>query len=128
MIKKYCTHSMKLLFDVEVDGKKVKIFFNSKDPERRLSLFQTADEKIQKAIESTPHFGQYYWIDTRFEDISEPIVPKSLEEKTFSTINEAKDFLVNELKVDRKKIPNFTSIINRGKEMGYDIKFETKEN
>jgi len=118
---------MKLLFFVEVDSKIVKIFFNSKDPERKLSLFSTGDEKLQKAIESTPHFGQYYWVDTKFEDISQPIVPISeLKVKTFKTINEAKDYLVNDLKVDRKKIPNFTAIINRGKELGIEIKFETE--
>jgi len=90
---------MKLLFFVEVDSKIVKIFFNR----------------------------QYYWVDTKFEDISQPIVPISeLKVKTFKTINEAKDYLVNDLKVDRKKIPNFTAIINRGKELGIEIKFETE--
>ena len=110
------------MLTIKVDGKAQNILFNGKDGERKLYTFETGNEKLQKAIEKTQQFNTFYWADT-IQDIDEkePIKAFELTVKPFDTINAAKDFLVIEMGVDKKKIPNPTSILNKGRELGYDI-------
>jgi hypothetical protein len=113
---------MRLVLTVKVDGKAQNILFNGKDGERKIYTFETGDEKLQKAIEGTQQFNTFYWADP-VQDLGEkePVKAFELVVKEFDNINAAKDFLVIEQGVDKKKIPNPTSILNKGKDLGYDI-------
>jgi hypothetical protein len=113
---------MRLMLTVKVDGKAQNILFNGKDGERKLYSFETGDKKLQDAIEKTQQFGTFYWPDpTQDTGDKEPVKAFELTVRPFDTINAAKDFLVIEMGVDKKKIPNPTSILNKGRELGYDI-------
>jgi hypothetical protein len=125
MRKRYCTYSMRLTLTIKVDGKGREILFNGRDAERKLSTYETPDEKVQEAIEKSQQFGSFYWLDTRQDVVEEEKTEEPLIEKVFENINLAKDFLSSEpYNVAKNRMINLPALENRAKELGFVFKIE----
>jgi hypothetical protein len=125
MRKRYCTYSMRLTLTIKVDGKGREILFNGRDAERKLSTYETPDEKVQEAIEKSQQFGSFYWLDTRQDVVEEEKTEEPLIEKVFENINLAKDFLASEpYNVAKNRMINLPALENRAKELGFVFKIE----
>jgi len=124
--------------EVEENGEKVKkrISFTGgmRKPQRVNGKFTTADEKLQKAIESSPGYGKKFILmkgkgkgmianaekqAPKKDEGNEPIVAEEVK-----TISDAKNFLTdkdNDLGVKVSEVPNKEAILQKAKELNVEF-------
>lgn len=135
MKKKYSTRSLSYTVSIKVDGKLQHITFEKLSSNFKGLSYITDDEKIQKALESTKAFGNSFILDKKYkseEEFSElknegqtPPVNK-LTEKSFTTVNEAKDFFNKEHGVPVSKLMTRAAIISEAEKLGFEVQFDNQ--
>lgn len=95
------------------------------------SYFETKDETLQKRIETHPWFGDKFVLkeveDIKKKDVkntTDDVKTPKLEERSFSTLADAKEWLANEYGVARSNIKRKEDAVNAGLSLGVKIVFE----
>ena len=136
MTKVYYTLSMKLNHSFKLNGKTTTALFNGMIVDVKTKTFTTSDEEVQKALESCPAFGSEYWlgetIDEKKVDVksntgnSNDKIGDAIQAMEFDNVSQAKEFLHNEpYNIALNKMTSPSAIVNRGKELGIEIKIKS---
>ena len=101
---------------------------------KKEAYFITNNKEIQDVLESDKRFNESYRLEeidninvVEYEFIQtqkESVVNDSnaIEKMQFNSINDARDFLANEpYNIERNKLNNPKSILNRAKELGFEF-------
>ena len=135
MKKKYSTRSLSYTVAIKVDGKPRHITFEKLSSNFKGLSYISGDEKIQKALESTKAFGNSFTLDKKFRPEEEPSEPKEggqtptgeeLTEKSFATVNEAKDFFNKEHGIPVSKLMTRAAIISEAEKLGFEVQFDNQ--
>lgn len=106
-----------------VDGHPRRINFD--DTMRGQGMFVTGDEKLQKAIEAHPWFGNRFRLAEELSD--EPVAAEPVEEKNtevkVSDIASAQEYLADKFGVSRSKIRTRKAIEDFAAANGITIKW-----
>ncbi|MCM1031546.1 MAG: hypothetical protein NC410_08940 [Oscillibacter sp.] len=127
MLKSYILiYDFSLSTPIDVNGKSVTVVFSGgSKPLRQNGEFCTSDEKLQKAIESDPGYGKIFKLYKTYESNQTVKREKkvSLKEVSFTTVNEAAEWLVSK-GYSKSDVATSEKAIAAAKELGYDLKFE----
>jgi hypothetical protein len=126
-LKTYRTiRSISYQVQIVVNGvhKHIEFTGGTRSPKLTMPYYKTDNPMIQEALEASPSFNNSFILEKTKDEIKEEDKSNDPEliTKEFDNINLAKDFLKGEpYNIPGIKIPNLTSIINKGKGLGFNI-------
>lgn len=96
----------------------------------RRSYFETDDEDLQARIEAHPWFGKKFVLKSTVEvsdkkGDSVTMQAKAMEERRFTTLADAKEWLAQEYSVSRSNVRTVADAVNIGKSHGISITIES---
>lgn len=110
------------------DGARKRISFvggrRGKGPRRINGRFTTADETLQKVIESQPSFGESYYLLKGNKKTKKTKEKPTTKVEGVSSVSEAKTFLAdkeNGFDVKLSELPNKEAILAKARELGIEF-------
>lgn len=94
----------------------------------RKSYFETDDEALQARIEAHPWFGSKFILKSTepvTAKTSSPVAEKIMQEKHFSTLADAKEWLAQDYSVARSNVRTVADAVNVGKQNGVVITIDS---
>jgi hypothetical protein len=126
--KKYSSPCARFYINVKIDKKQTQLSFDGYDTDLRKRTFETNDYEIQKQLEASPDFGLYFHLQEQSwdgEKAEVPVIAEVVQDKEFKNSTEARDWLYKVLKVPITEITNKFKMVEKAKELGYNITFKT---
>ena len=117
-LKTYKTRENEALIKLSYAGVPVSChFINGNVKFGKWATLTTSNDIVQRAIESSRMFGRTILLESEVEIVEE----KKVELEDITTLQQLRDYLVSEYKVDRTKISSPTALRARVKELGIEL-------
>jgi len=109
------------------DIRRIEFSGGIRQPREVYGTFTTNDKELQEAIEKDKGYGKKFKLKAEYKNPNQDDDDEeSLEEKEFSTVTEAKEWLNKEKGVGLNKLPNKTAVLKEAESLGVKILFPTE--